>query len=348
MSSLDRYTAAFGRWGLGMLRREFITFIGAAAAGWPLVARAQQTDRVRRIGALMDIGETDAGAKGWVEAFETSLDASGWHNGNNCAIDYRWGTSNPERLARNAQELLQSTPDVFLVHGTPALAPLRKANTTIPVVFTAVSDPVGQGFVANLSHPGGNMTGFSNYDPNIGGKWLQVLKEIAPSVTNVAVMFNPRTSPYNVTLFMPSIEVAAPTLGMVSSQVAVSDDDDVLRTIGLLGSKPGTGLIIPSDPFMFGRAALIASLAISNRLPAIYAFSGFARAGGLVAYGVDMEEQLRKAAGYVDRLLKGDKPADLPVQTPIKYEFVINMRTAKALGLTIPPDVLAIADEVIE
>lgn len=211
-----------------------------------------------------------------------------------------------------------------------------------------MSDPVGQGFVANLSHPGGNMTGFSNYDPNIGGKWLQVLKEIAPSVTNVAVMFNPRTSPYNVTLFMPSIEVAAPTLGMVSSQVAVSDDDDVLRTIGLLGSKPGTGLIIPSDPFMFGRAALIASLAISNRLPAIYAFSGFARAGGLVAYGVDMEEQLRKAAGYVDRLLKGDKPADLPVQTPIKYEFVINMRTAKALGLTIPPDVLAIADEVIE
>jgi putative ABC transport system substrate-binding protein len=331
-----------------MRRRDFIKVITSSAVAWPFAARAQQTDRVRRIGALMDIGETDASAKGWVEAFETSLDAAGWHNGRNCEIAYRWGASNPERLARNTEELLQSTPDVLLVHGTPALIPLRKANTTIPVVFTAVSDPVGQGFVASLAHPGGNMTGFSNYDPNIGSKWLQILKEIAPSVTKVAVMFNPHTSPYNATLFMPSIEVAAPTLGVVSSQVSVLDDEDVRRTIGLLGSKSGSGLIIPSDPFTFERAALIASLATSNRLPAIYAFRGFARAGGLVAYGVDMDEQLRKAAGYVDRLLKGDKPADLPVQTPIKYELVINVKTAKALGLTVPQLLHASADEMIE
>jgi putative tryptophan/tyrosine transport system substrate-binding protein len=236
------------------------------------------------------------------------------------------GASDPERLAHYAEQLVQSAPDVFLVHGTPALIPLRKTNTTIPIVFTAVSDPVGQGFVVSLAHPGGNITGFSNYDPNIGTKWLQLLKEIAPFVTNVAVMFNSRTSPYNATLFMHSIEEAAPAFGVLAAQASVLDDGDIRKTTAVLGSKPGSGLIVPSDPFTFDRAALITSLALSNRLPAIYAFGGFAHAGGLLAYGVDFDEQLRKAAGYVDRIMNGESPSDLPIQTPTKYELVINLK----------------------
>jgi putative tryptophan/tyrosine transport system substrate-binding protein len=303
---------------------------------------------MRRIGALMDIGETDAAAKGWVDAFETALGAAGWHKGRNCAINYRWGASNPERLARNAEELVQSAPDVLLVHGTPALAPLKKINTTIPTVFTAVSDPIGQGFVASIARPGGNITGFSNYDPNIGSKWLQVLKEIAPSVTNVGVMFNPRTSPYNAALFKDLIETAASALGVLAAQALVLDDEEVRKTIALLGSKPGNGLIVAADPFTLVRAAMIAPLALSSRLPAIFPFRAFAQEGGLIAYGIDLDEQLRKAAGYVDRILKGEKPADLPVQAPTKYELVVNLKTAKALGLTIPLPLLGRADEVIE
>jgi putative tryptophan/tyrosine transport system substrate-binding protein len=329
-------------------RRDFIRVIAGAATAWPLVATAQQVEPMRRIGALMDIGETDAAAKGWVDAFETALGAAGWHKGRNCAINYRWGASNPERLARNAEELVQSAPEVLLVHGTPALAPLKKINTTIPTVFTAVSDPVGQGFVASIARPGGNITGFSNYDPNIGSKWLQVLKEIAPSVTNVGVMFNPRTSPYNAALFKDSIETAASALGVLATQALVLDDEEVRKTIALLGSKPGNGLIVAADPFTLVRAAMIAPLALSSRLPAIFPFRVFAQEGGLIAYGIDLDEQLRKAAGYVDRILKGEKPADLPVQAPTKYELVVNLKTAKALGLTIPLPLLGRADEVIE
>lgn len=330
-----------------MRRREFISLLGGASA-WPLVASAQQVEPMRRVGALMDIGETDTAAKGWVKAFETALDAAGWHKGRNCEINYRWGASNPERLARNAEELVQSAPDVLLVHGTPALAPLKKTNTTIPIVFTAVSDPVGQGFVASVARPGGNITGFSNYDPNIGSKWLQVLKEIGPSVTNVGVMFNPRTSPYNTALFKESIETAASALGVLAAQALVLDDEEVRKTIALLGSKPGSGLIVAADPFTLVRAAMIAPLALSNRLPAIYPFRAFAQEGGLISYGIDLDEQLRKAAGYVDRILRGEKPADLPVQAPTKYELVVNLKTAKALGFTIPLPLLGRADEVIE
>jgi putative tryptophan/tyrosine transport system substrate-binding protein len=329
-----------------MRRREFIGWLGGAAAVWPLEAHAQK--RMARIGALMDVADTNPSAKAWAAAFETGLDAAGRHKGRNCEITYRWGASDPERLAHYAEELVQSSPDVFLVHGTPALIPLRKTNTTIPIVFTAVSDPVGQGFVASLAHPGGNITGFSNYDPNIGGKWLQLLREVAPFVTNVAVMFNARTSPYNATLFMHSIEEAAPAFGVVAAQASILDDEDIRKTVALLESKPGSGLIVPSDPFTFDRAALITSLAMSNRLPAVYAFRGFAREGGLVAYGVDFDEQLRKAAGYIDRIINGESPSDLPVQTPTKYELVINIKTAKALGLSVPQTLLATADEVIE
>ena len=330
-----------------MRRREFISVLGYATT-WPVIASAQQAERIRQIGALMDIAETNANASAWAAAFETGLDAAGWHKGRNCAITYRWGASDPERLAHYAEELVQSAPDVFLVHGTPALIPLRKTNTTIPIVFTAVSDPVGQGFVASLAHPGGNITGFSNYDPNIGSKWLQLLREVAPFVTNVAVMFNARTSPYNATLFMHSIEEAAPAFGVLAAQATILGDEDIRKTIALLGSKPGSGLIVPSDPFTFDRAALITALAMSNRLPAVYAVRGFAHDGGLVAYGIDLDEQLRKAAGYVDQIMDGENPSELPVQTPTKYELVINIKTAKALNLAIPQPLLATADEVIE
>jgi putative ABC transport system substrate-binding protein len=331
-----------------MIRRKFLTLLGIAAAGWPRVAHGQQPERIRRIGALMDIGETDAAAKGWVEAFETGLDAAGWHRGRNCEINYRWGASDPERLARNAEELVQSGPDVFLVHGTPALIPLKKINKTIPIVFAAVSDPVGQGFVASIAHPGGNITGFSNYDPNIGSKWLQVLKDVAPAVTDVAVMFNPRTSPYNERLFMPLIETAAPKFGVIASQASVLDEEEIHKSMELLSLKPGGGLIIPSDPFVFQRATLIASFAISKKLPAIYAFSRFAHEGGLVAYGIDMDEQLRQAASYVGQILHGDKAGELPVQAPTRYTLTVNLKTAKALGLSVPLGLLNAADEVIE
>lgn len=331
--------------GVDLQRRAFITLLGGATVAWPLAARAQQ---MRRIGALMDIGENDSNAGTWVEAFETQLGMAGWHKGSNCEIGYQWGASNPERLARHAEQLLQSAPDVILVHGTIALVALAKMKATIPIVFTSVSDPVSQGFVASLAHPGGNITGFSNYDPNIGSKWLQVLKEIAPSGTSIAVMFNPRTSPYNASLVMPSIEAAAPTFGVHVTQASVLDDEDIRTTLAQLGSKPGSGLLVPSDPFTLERAGLITSLATSNRLSAIYAFRAFANQGGLAAYGIDLDEQLRQAAGYVDRILKGEKPADLPVQAPTKYQLVINLRTAKLLGLNLPPSLLATADDVIE
>jgi putative tryptophan/tyrosine transport system substrate-binding protein len=330
-----------------MRRREFITIVGSAAASWPLAAHAQQS-AMKHVGVLMDIAETDATAKKWVDAFETPFAASGWRKGRDCDITYRWGGSNPELLARHAEELVRLAPDAILAHGTPAMIPLQKTHTTIPIVFTAVSDPIGQGFVASISHPGGNITGFSNFEPDIGGKWLQVLKDIAPSVTNVAVMFNPRTSPYNETLFMRSIAAAAPSFGMEPAQASVFDEDDIRKTIGLLATKPASGLLVGADAFTVVRAPLITSLAMSTRLPAIYPFRFFAQEGGLVSYGVDLDEQLRKAADYVDRILKGEKPADLPVQAPTKYELVINLKTAKALGLSVPLGLLNAADDVIE
>jgi len=244
-------------------------------------------------------------------------------------------------------ELVRAAPDVALAFGTLSLIALHKATTTIPIVFAVVSDPIGQGFVTSISRPGGNLTGFSNFDPDIGSKWLQVLQNVAPSVTNVAVMFNPRTSPYNA-LWMRAVEAAAPNFKMSASQASVQSEQDIRGTIAALGQKPGSGLIVPSDTFTYDRTTMIAALALENRTPAVYAFPRFARDGGLIAYGVDLADQLRNAGGYVARILKGDKPADLPIQAPTKYELVINLKTAKALGLTVPDKLLSLADDVIE
>jgi putative ABC transport system substrate-binding protein len=327
-------------------KREFITLLGGVVA-WPFAARAQQPVALRRIGVLMVVTETDPDAKRFVEALETRLDVAGWHKGRNLEIAYRWGSDTPEQLTRHANELVLSSPDVLVVLGTAALIPLRKATTTIPIVFTVVSDPVAQGFVASLAHPGGNITGFSNFEPNIGSKWLQLLKEIAPSITQVGVLFNPRTSPYNA-LWMNSIEAAAPGFGVSAVQVSVQADEDIRRAIGTLETKSGSGLIVPSDSFTFERAPMIASLATKRGLPAVYAFPRFAHEGGLVSYGIDLVEQLGKAAAYVDRILKGEKAGELPVQGPTHYRMSINLKTAKVLGLDIPPTLLATADEVIE
>ena len=327
-----------------MIRRAFITLVGGAAA-WPLAARAQ--GRTARVGALMALAETSPDSGRLAAAFEAGLVAAGLQKGRNLELTYRWGASNPELLSRYAEELVQAAPDIVLAFGTPTLIPLHTATTTIPIVFAAVSDPVGQGFVASVSRPGGNVTGFSNFDPDIGGKWLQVLKDVAPSVTSVTVIFNPHTSPYNA-LLMRTIETAAPNFKVSASQASVQSEDDIRSTIESLRQKPGSGLIVPSDPFAYERPTMIAALALVNRIPAVYPFSRFVRDGGLIAYGVDLADQLRKAGGYIARILKGDKPADLPIQAPTRYTLAINLNTAKALGLTVPPNLLAIADEVIE
>jgi putative ABC transport system substrate-binding protein len=330
-----------------MRRRDFMMLLGGAAVAWPRAARAQSSNRMRRIGVLIDVAETHPAANRWVELFETQLGQGGWQKGRNVEITYRWGASSPELLARCAEELMQSAPDVFMVHGTPALIPLRKLTNTIPIVFTAVSDPISQGFVTNISHPGGNLTGFSNFDTDIGSKWLQVLKDITPSVKEVNVMFNPRTSPYNA-FFMKSIERAAPSFGVFAAPAPVQSEEDIQKAIVSLGIGAGGGLILPSDPFTFDHATLIASLAINNQLPGIYAFALFAEKGGLVSYGIDNDEQFPKAANYVSRILKGEKAGELPIQAPTRYRMVINLKTAKTLNLQIPPTLLALADEVIE
>jgi putative ABC transport system substrate-binding protein len=327
-----------------MKRREFITLIGGAAA-WPLMSRAQ--GRTARVGALMVIAETDSESERLADAFERGLGAAGWYKGRNLELTYRWGASNPDLLSRYAEELVRAAPNILLAFGTAALAPMHKATTTIPIVFTAVSDPVAQGFAASLAHPRRNMTGFSNYEPDIGRRWLQLLKEVAPSATQIAVLFNPRTSPYN-TLWMQSIDAAAPGFSVSTSQVSVQSDEDIRRAFDTLRTKPGTGLIVPSDSFTFERAALIASLAMDGRIPAVYAFPRFAHEGGLISYGIDLVEQLGKAAVYVDRILKGEKPGELPVQGPTRYTMTINLKTAKAFGLTIASGLIASADEVIE
>jgi putative ABC transport system substrate-binding protein len=309
--------------------------------------RAHQRERTRRVGVLMDVAEENPAAKGWVEAFEMQLGVAGWQKGRNLEMTYRWGASDPERLARYAQELVQSGPDVLMVHGTPALIPLRQLTTTIPIVFTAVSDPVSQGFVTSVSRPGGNLTGFSNFDADIGTKWLQLLKDIVPSVKQVNVMFNPRTSPYNL-LFMRSIEAAAPSFGVLASQASVHNEDDIRRAISVLKAGSDGALIVPSDPFTHDHAALIGSLATSSRLPGIYAFARFAHNGGLIAYGIDLDEQLPKAGDYVARILRGAKAGELPIQAPTRFRMTINLKSAKTLNLQIPSTLLALADEVIE
>ena len=327
-----------------MRRREFITLLGAAAT-WPFGARAQ-TKQTRRIGVLMGLVAGDPEAQSRVAAFENGLRELGWIDGHNLSIKYRWaGDGNV--LRDHVAELLAMAPDLILTNSTPVTTALREQSGTVPIVFTQVVDPVGQGLVPNLAHPGGNVTGFTSFEFSIGTKWLEALKQTAPRVTRVALVFNPQSAPY-ADLFLRPVVTAAPSFSVAPIGAAVRDPGDVDRVFDALAREPNGGLMVLPDISMTNYREAIIALAARHRVPAIYPFRFFADSGGLMSYGTDVAEVFRRAATYVDRILKGEKPGDLPVQAPTKYELIVNLKTAKALGLTVPETLLARADEVIE
>jgi putative tryptophan/tyrosine transport system substrate-binding protein len=327
-------------------RRDFITLLGGAAAAWPIAARAQQTERVRWIGMMLAGPESDPAWQANAAAFREALDRLGWKVGRNLAIEYRWRMNDVERTRAAAADLLALTPDVIVANGSPAVRALQQATRTIPIVFTIVNEPVAQGFVASLANPGGNTTGFTNLEPTVGAKWLELLKELAPRIARVAVMFNPIAS--TSTMAVPHAEAAAKRFGVELIVREVREPAEIETVMTMLGRDAGTGLICPTDSFINANRKPVTALAARHRVPAIYSLRQYATDGGLVSYGVDLNDQYRKAALYADRILRGTKPADLPVQQPTKYELVINLKTAKALGLDVPDKLLVAADEVIE
>jgi putative tryptophan/tyrosine transport system substrate-binding protein len=330
-----------------MRRRQFITLIGGAAA-WPRAARAQQPERVRHIGVLMASAADDSENQARMAAFLQGLAQLGWTDGRNVRIDTRWATTNADDLRRHAAELSALAPDVLVAaSGTATAAPLLQATRTLPIVFVVVVDPVGAGFVASLARPGGNATGFTMFEYGLSGKWVELLKQIAPQMTRGAVLRDP-TIASGIGQFA-AVQAVAPSLGVELSPIDVRDASEIERDIAAFarGSSNG-GLIVTPSPVANRHRDLIAKLAARYRLPAVYGSRQYAAAGGLISYGPDLIDQFRRAAGYVNRILKGEKPADLPVQAPTKYELVINLKTAKALGLDLPPTLLARADEVIE
>ena len=330
-----------------MKRREFITLLGGAAAAWPLAARAQQTAAVRRIGVLMPFAAADAGGQALVASLRRGLKELGWTEDRNIRIEERWAADDTDRIRKYAAELVALAPDVIVGNGTAVLTALRQATRTIPIVFVAVADPVGQGFVASLARPGGAITGFGLEEPSMGGKWLDLLKTIAPHVARIAVIFNPDTAPQS-RLFLPSMNAAGLSLTVEWTASPVGTEAEIEQVIGAAGRGQIGGLIVLPDPFTYAHRELIIALAARHRLPAIYPLRSYAESGGLIAYGINRIELYRHAASYVDRILKGAKMADLPVQMPTKFELVINLKTAKALGLDVPPTLIARADEVIE
>ena len=329
-----------------MRRRDFIILLAGAMVGWPSAVRAQQPERVRRVGALSAFRENDANNQASVTAFAQSLGRLGWVDGKNIRIDYRFAAGDPALFKTYAAELVSLSPDAIYAVTTPSLAALAQQTRTIPIVFIVVADPVGLGFVQSLARPGGNITGFSSFDPPLMGKWLQLLKEIAPGVTRVAVIFNPDTAPH-AAFANRGIEAAAPSLGMTVTLTPVHDNAGIEEAIGGLPREPGGGLFILPEPFNEAHRDVIIAAAARNRLPLIGSPS-FPRTGGLMSYWFDPVYMNAEAASYIDRILKGVSPADLPVQQPTKWLLIINLKTAKALGLTVPPSMLALADEVIE
>jgi putative ABC transport system substrate-binding protein len=328
-----------------MKRREFISFLGGAAV-WPLVARAQQAQR-RRLGALMNVVKDDPGSLDDVAALQQGLAEFGWVDGRNIDMEFRWPGGDVERAQALAKELVELSPDVLLSRSTPTTAALRPETGTIPIVFVNVTEPVEQGFVQDLARPGGNITGFSNFESMIGGKWLQLLKEVDPRVTRVAVIFNPQTAPF-AGLFLRSVEAAAPALGVEPVAMPVKSDAEIEAAVTAFARRSGSGLIAIPDSFTGQHRDRIIAVAARNQLPALYANLVSTPRGGLISYAVDTRNLMKRAAGYVDRILKGAKPSDLPVQQPGKFELSINLKTARALGLTVPQTLLATADEVIE
>jgi putative ABC transport system substrate-binding protein len=332
----------FGR----LKRRDFIAVIGGAAA-WPLAARAQQGDRARRVGVLVASPADDSEFQARMAAFNEGLTRLGWTEGRNVRIDIRWATTNADDLRKHAAELAASTPDVLVAaSGTTTVAALLQATRTVPIVFAVVIDPVGAGFVASLARPGGNATGFTAFEYGLSGKWLELLKQIAPGVTRAAVLRDP-TIASGIGQF-GAVQAVAPSLGMELSPIDVRDAGEIERGIAAFVRSPNDGLIVTGSPSSTVYRDLIVRVAAQHKLPAVYFYRYFVTAGGLLSYGPDFTDQYRRAAGYVDRILKGEKPADLPVQAPTKYELVINLGTAKALGIDVPATLLARADDVIE
>jgi putative tryptophan/tyrosine transport system substrate-binding protein len=332
-----------------MDRRMFLVTLAGGLLAAPLAACTKQPDRMRRVGVLTTFGESDALAQGWNAAFRKGLDELGWFAGRNVQLDYRWAAGDADRLRTFAKELVKLRPDVIFAVTTPAVAALLQESRTLPIVFVQVSDPVGSGFVASLSRPGGSVTGFSNIniESSLGSKWLELVKQIAPAVRRVAMLYNPPTAPF-AGYYLRPFEAAGPALAVRTSAAAVHSDADIEHAITALAREPGGAFVVLPDTFTGIHRDQIVSLAALYRLPAVYPFRWFADIGGLLTYGIDSDAMFRRSAAYVDRILKGAKPADLPVQAPTKFELVINLKTAKALGLTIPPSLLQRADQVIE
>jgi putative ABC transport system substrate-binding protein len=331
-----------------MRRREFITLLGGATAAWPLAARGQQPDRVRRVAVLMGYSETDLEAKELLWEFKQGLSELGWIEGRNLLMVVRWAPGRTDLMRTFAKELVGLQPDVILADSTPVTAALKRETLTIPIVFAAVADPVGSEFVASLPRPGGNITGFGSLETSMASKWLELLTQIAPDVKRAAMMFNPDTAPYVNSYVLPSFEAAAQSFKVALIAAPVYRDSEIETIITSLGRQPGWGLLALPDNFVEINRASIISLAAQNNVPAVYQTPVIARDGGLLSYGANFRDIFRRAARYVDSILHGAKPSELPVQMPIKYLMIINLKTAKALGLTVPPALLVAADEVIE
>jgi putative tryptophan/tyrosine transport system substrate-binding protein len=329
-----------------MRRREFITLFGGAAAAWPLAARAQQAERARRLGILMAVAEGDPEAQRWVSVFVRGLRELGWTEGVNIRVDYRWAGDDVGRIRGAAAELIALKPDVILAQTALALAPLQQMTNAIPFVFVQVGDPVASGFVASLARPGGNITGFTPAEFSVAGKMLEVLREVAPTVSRVAVIYNPVQAP-QVGMWN-AIETAAAALNVQASAASAGNAEEIERIIEEFANEPRGGMIVLPNPVTVANRGLVIALMARHRLPAVYAYPFFVKDGGLVSYGADPGVEYHQAASYVDRILKGAKPADLPVQQPIKFDRTVNLTTAKALGLTIPESFLSLADQVFE
>ena len=330
-----------------MRRREFITLLGGTAAAWPLAARAQPTGPVRLVGVLIDYPENDPLSRSLVAVFRDEIAKLGWKEGGNLRIEVRWSAGRADKVRTFAKELVDLRPDAILGRGTPETIALARETRTIPIVFAAVSDPIGNGFAASLTHPGGNISGFTNVESTVGGKWVELLKEIAPRTTHVALLFNPTTAP-PVQFYLPSIQAAAASFAIKASTAPIHATDGIEGVIATLARDPGGGLIIMPDTFNVTNRHRILGLAARYGVPVVANNPIFAESGSLITYGVDFTELVREAAGYIDRILKGDSPANLPVQNPTKFNLVINLKTAKALGLTVPVGLLNAANEVIE
>jgi putative ABC transport system substrate-binding protein len=328
-------------------RRDFITLLGGAAA-WPRTLVAQGTDRAQRIGVLMELAASDPQARSNVTALQRGLYKLGWSQGANLVVDYRWAPDDAVLVWKFAKELVELRPDVIVAHSSPVVTTLLGQTRNTPIVFVSVSDPIGEGFVASFARPGGNVTGFTNFESSMTGKWVELLKEIAPDITRVAFLFNPQTTAGGGSYFLHPIDVAASTLKVKAVMALVHDDDEIEAAFAALAREPGAGVVLLPDSFTVAHHQQVIALAARYRVPTVYSYRFMVERGGLISYGVDIDNLFERAATYIDRILKGAKAAELPVQAPTKFELVINQKTAKALGLDVPPALLARAEDVIE